>query len=122
MIVNGRRFIKDKAPAVEIGVEPKYDWAAKNLELSGLVNTSAEYQGTATLKDFGVNGSKWAMNVSSKSGALATKETLSFKNDNVAVKVSGAYAFGDKPLVFDGYFRPLVPKLLMFDIRELTAF
>jgi hypothetical protein len=31
LVTTGRRFLKDKAAAVEIGFEPKYEYAARNV-------------------------------------------------------------------------------------------
>jgi hypothetical protein len=102
LIATIRRFVKDKAVAVELGLEPKYEWAARNVELSGNVNTSAEYSGTATLKDVGTKGTKIGVTASSNAKGVSYKATTSLKNDNAAVKAAGTFALGDKPIVLEG--------------------
>jgi len=101
LVATGRRFLKDKAAAVEIGFEPKFEWAARNVELSANVNTSAEYSATAALKDVGTKGTKVSGTASSGAKGVSCKTAISLKNNNVAVKTSATYTLGDKPLVLD---------------------
>jgi len=102
LVATGRRFVKDKATAVDLNLEPKFDWSAKNVELSGALNTSAEYSGTVTLKDLGAKGTKFALNAASKAGSIAVKDTVSYKDDNVATKAAVTYSLADKPLNLEG--------------------
>jgi len=102
LVATGRRFVKDKAPAVEIGLEPKFDYSAKNVELTANVTTSAEYSTTATLKDLGLKGTKLGVTAASGAKGVSYKGATSFKNENVAVKLAGTYTLGDKPIVVDG--------------------
>jgi len=103
LIATGRRYLKEKNPAVELGLEPKFDWAAKNIELSALLNTNNEYTGTFTLKDFGVKGIKFVSATSSGEKGLGIKETLSFKNDYVATKAALNQPIAtDKPRIIEG--------------------
>jgi len=102
LIANARRFVKDKAVAVEIGLEPKYEWAARNVELSANVNTSAEYSGTLTLKDLGTKGTKLAVTETSNEKGVSFKGSASLQNDNVAFKLAGTFNLANKPIVIDG--------------------
>lgn len=101
LIATGRRFVKDKAVAVELGLEPKYDYTARNVEFTANVNTSAEYSATATLKDVGTKGTKIGLTATSNAKGVSYKASTSFKNDNVAVKLAGTLAL-DRPIVLDG--------------------
>jgi len=102
LVATGRRFLKDKAPAVEIGLEPKFEWNARNVELSANVTTSAEYSATAALKDVGTKGTKISATASSGSKGVSYKAASSLKNNNVAVKTAATYTLGDKPFVLEG--------------------
>jgi hypothetical protein len=102
LVATGRRFLKDKAVAVELGLEPKYEWSARNVEFSANVNTSAEYSGTVTLKDLGTKGTKIGGTATSNAKGDSYKAATSFKNDNAAVKASGTFTLGNKPIVLEG--------------------
>jgi len=97
----GRRFIKGKDALVEGTFEPTVDWSAHNLELKGNFSTSAEYSGTATLKDVGSKGSKLSAGLSHKSSGAVANAGASFKNEHVAVKVNGGIPFSDGALTSD---------------------
>jgi len=101
LTATGRRFVKDKVTSVDATFEPKVNWKARNVELSGSLNTSAEYTGTVTLKDLGAKGTELALSASSKGGEITTKDTVSYKDDNVATKTTATYSFKDKPIVVD---------------------
>jgi len=103
LTATGRRFVKDKATAVDLALEPKFDWSARGVEFSGTFNTSAEYSGSVTGKDLFAKGTKFVANIAQGPKGLTTKETVSFKNDNAATKASSVYTVnGDKPLVLEG--------------------
>jgi hypothetical protein len=104
LVATGRRFLKSNAANVELGFEPKYDWSARNVELSAKVNTSSEYSGTVTLKDFLAKGTKFAGDIAVSEKGSTYKETVSYKNDNVATKASVSHALDDssKPMVIEG--------------------
>jgi len=101
-VATGRRFLKDKAAAVEIGFEPKYEWAARNVEVSVNVNTSNEYSTTAALKDIGIKGTKLSATAASGAKGVSYKAASSLKNDNVAVKTAATYTLGEKPIAVEG--------------------
>jgi hypothetical protein len=103
LIATGRRFVKDKNVAVELALEPKFDWAAKNVEFSATANTSNEYTGTFVLKDFATKGTKFTSVGTFNDKGASIKETAQFKNDNVATKASYVQPIdNEKPLTIDG--------------------
>jgi len=103
LVATGRRFVKDKNVGVELALEPKFDWAAKNVELSATANTNNEYSGTFVLKDFGAKGTKFTSVSTFSDKGASIKETAQYKNENVATKASYIQPIdNDKPMTIDG--------------------
>jgi len=98
-----RRFLKG-TEQVEVAVEPKYNWKEKNVEASCRFSTSDNYEGTVTVKEPGkVAGSKFTLTGISGNGTLGVKGALSFKNDNLAVKLNAHYPLSEgNPLKLSG--------------------
>jgi len=47
-LTTGRRFVKSGAEGVEVLLEPKFNWAEQNVELTGKLSTDSAYEGPSS--------------------------------------------------------------------------
>jgi len=103
LVATGRRFVKDKAVGVELTLEPTFDWAAKNVELSASASTNNEYSTSIVLKDFAAKGTKFSSVALFTDRGASVKETAQFKNENVATKAAYIQPVdNEKPMTVEG--------------------
>jgi len=88
LTTTGRRFFKAGAENVEALFEPKFLWAAQNVEFTGKFSTGSEYETGVNVKDLAGKGSKLAFTGTQNPKGWSLKPAVEFKNDLVAVKAS----------------------------------
>jgi len=88
LIATGRRFFKSGTENVEALLEPKVNWEAHNVELTGKLSTGNEYETGASVKDVGAKGSKLSLTANQGKAGVSGKIGADFKNENVAVKTA----------------------------------
>jgi len=88
LVTTGRRFFKAGNENVEALFEPKFNWAEKNVELTGKLSTNNEYEVGSSIKDLGTKGSKLSLTANQSKAGIVVKGGVDFKNENVAVKTS----------------------------------
>jgi len=100
----GRRFFKGGVENVEAVFEPKYTWAAQNVEFTGKFSTASEYEAGASIKDVGSKGSKIEFKGNQGAKGWTLKPIGEFKHENFAVKVGAAWPDDrlGKPIVAEG--------------------
>lgn len=86
MNVSGRRFYKQGTETTEALFEPKFNWAAQNVEFSAKAGTMAEAEGAVSIKDLGVAGTKLTLTRVQSPKGDSFKPAAEFKNANVATK------------------------------------
>jgi len=90
-----RVFKKEKAGPKEIisaVVEPKFEWKEQNVEFTGKLSTSNDFNLGFSVKDLAIHGSKIEVTSSqSDKDGIAAQITGSYKDDRVAAKVGVAY-------------------------------
>jgi len=91
LTTTGRRFFKGGDELVEVTFEPKYQWAAKNLELTGKFTTGAEYEIGVSAKDLAGKGSKLSFTGLQNSKGWSLKPAFEFKNEAAAIKASAVW-------------------------------
>jgi len=95
LITTGRRFVKGGQDGVEVLLEPKFNWAERNVEVTGKISTDSAYEAGVSVKDLGAKGSKLsATGLQGKEGA-SYKGGVEFKNESVAAKVN--FTYPDEP-------------------------
>lgn len=103
------RTIKNNKDVVSATVEPKFDWKQHNFELNSKLSTANTFESELAFKDLGTPGSKIAFKgIHDGDNGLSTTANVSFKNENVALKLGGTYPFNhNKPirLTFNTVFR-----------------
>jgi hypothetical protein len=88
LLTTGRRFFKGGNENVEALFEPKFNWAEQNVEVTGKLSTSSEYEGGVAVKDLGAKGTKLALTAIQNKAGVSAKPSIEFKNENVAVKTA----------------------------------
>jgi len=103
LITTGRRFVKSGQDGVEVLLEPKFNWAERNVEVTGKLSTESAYEAGVSVKDLGAKGSKLSLTANQGKEGASAKLGVDFKNENVAAKVSGAYPdeSSSKPITLD---------------------
>jgi len=103
LVTTGRRFFKNGNENVEALFEPKFAWTEQNVEVTGKLSTSSEYEAGVSLKDLGAKGSKLSLTANQGKVGVSAKPGVEFKNENVAVKTSVAVPvdFGGKPVAVE---------------------
>jgi len=91
LTTTGKRFFKAGAENVEAIFEPKFLWAAQNVEFTGKFSTGSEYETGVSVKDLAGKGSKLAFTGTQNSKGWALKPAVEFKNEHVAVKSSATW-------------------------------
>jgi len=92
---------------IEAVIEPKFDWAEHQTELTGKFSTGQHgpYEAGFSVKDLMSSGSKVGLTAVNDKDGISAKVNASFKNDNVAIKASSQYPFEDhKPIKTAGSF------------------
>jgi hypothetical protein len=91
LITTGRRFVKSGQDGVEVLLEPKFNWAERNVEITGKLSTESAYEAGVSVKDLGAKGSKLSVTANQGKEGASYKGGADFKNETVAVKVSATY-------------------------------
>jgi len=91
LITTGRRFVKNGQDGVEVLLEPKLNWAERNVEVTGKLSTESAYEAGVSVKDLGAKGSKLSLTANQGKEGASAKVGVEFKNENVAVKVISTY-------------------------------
>jgi len=91
LITTGRRYVKNGQDNVEILLEPKFNWAEKNVELTGKISTDSAYEAGVNVKDLGAKGSKLSVTGNQGKTGASVKAGADFKNEHVAVKTAVTY-------------------------------
>jgi len=101
LITTGRRFVKSGIDGVEVLLEPKFDWKERNVEITSKLSTESAYEAVVAVKDLGTKGSKLSLTANQGKEGASAKGGVDFKNENVAVKISGTYPDepSSKPIV-----------------------
>jgi len=86
LTTTGRRFFKGTDEFVEALFEPKFTWAAHNVEFTGKFSTLAEYETGVSVKDLAGKGSKFSVTGNQGAKGWSVKPGGEFKNENVATK------------------------------------
>jgi len=86
LTTTGKRFFKADAEIVEALFEPKWTWAAHNVEFTGKFSTQSEYETGVSVKDLGSKGSKVSVTGNQGAKGWSVKPGAEFKNDMVAAK------------------------------------
>jgi len=88
LTTTGKRFFKGDDEFVEALFEPKFTWAAHNVEFTGKFSTLGEYETAVALKDLGAKGSKLQVTGNQGVKGWSLKPAAEFKNDVVATKLT----------------------------------
>jgi len=88
LTTTGRRFFKGTDEFVEALFEPKFTWAAQNVEFTGKFSTLAEYETGVSVKDLAGKGSKFSVTGNQGAKGWSVKPGGEFKNENVATKLA----------------------------------
>jgi len=91
LVSTGRRFVKAGQDGVEVLLEPKWNWAERNVELTGKLSTESAYEAGVSVKDLGAKGSKLSLTGNQGKEGASVRAGVDFKNENVAVKVAATY-------------------------------
>jgi hypothetical protein len=91
LTTTGRRFVKGGQDGVEVLLEPKYNWAAQNVEVTGKISTESVFEAGVSVKDLGAKGSKLSLTGNQAKTGSSAKVGADFKNESVAVKTAGTY-------------------------------
>jgi len=91
LTTTGRRFFKAGAENVEAVFEPKFAWAAQNVEFTGKFSTGSEYETGVSVKDLASKGSKLGFTGVQNQKGWSLKPSAEFKNDIIAVKATAAW-------------------------------
>jgi len=104
LTTTGRRFVKGGQDGVEILLEPKYNWATQNVEVTGKISTESAFEAGVSVKDLGAKGSKLSLTGNQAKTGASAKVGADFKNESVAVKSAVTYPddAGSKPINVEG--------------------
>jgi len=94
-----------KNEEIEAVIEPKFDWKDQNIEFTGKFSTGQHgpYEAGFSAKDLVTSGTKVGVTGVNDRDGVSAKLSATYKNDNVAVKVSSQYPFEDhKPIKTGG--------------------
>jgi len=91
LTTTGRRFVKGGQDGVEVLLEPKYNWAAQNVEVTGKISTESAFEAGVSVKDLGAKGSKLSLTGNQAKTGSSVKVGADFKNESVAVKTAVTY-------------------------------
>jgi len=87
LTATGKRFFKGTDEFVEALFEPKFTWAAQNVEFTGKFSTGSDYETGVSVKDLAGKGSKLSLTGTQNPRGWALKPGAEFKNENVATKL-----------------------------------
>jgi hypothetical protein len=88
---SAKRVYKGGNDSVELILEPKWSWSAHNVEFTGKLTTTDNYEGGVSVKNLGVDGTKLSATVIKNAGGSSIKVGSDFKNSSVAIKDSIVY-------------------------------
>lgn len=91
-----RRFVKsDDTVGVEMSLEPRFDWARKNIELSSSLSTSSSYTLNLIMKDWIAKGTRFTSVLSLNEDGGQLREVAQYKGELVSTKASYAQHLTD---------------------------
>jgi len=106
-------------------VEPKFEWAEHNAEITSKLSTVGEFELGTSVKDLGTKGTKFGFTgIQSDKDGIALKVNGAFKNDNVSIKAGVKYPFKVKSHVnYNGELTFRYPDYLYWgaDVRYNSA-